>query len=61
VLLEGDEVTKTRRILKKRVLVAGRRLLEIVGSHVDEFPTGDEEEMSGVCVLQGTCCEDREK
>ena len=42
-LLEGDEETKTRRILKKRVLVVGRRLLEIVGSHVDEMPTGDEE------------------
>ena len=50
VLLESDEVTKTRHILKKRVLVEGRRLLEIVGSHVDEFPTGDDEEMGWECV-----------
>ncbi|KAF8271420.1 hypothetical protein EI94DRAFT_582509 [Lactarius quietus] len=50
VLLEGDEETKTRRILKKRMLVVGRRLLEIVGSHVDEVQTGDDEDMKWECV-----------
>ncbi|KAI9445224.1 hypothetical protein H4582DRAFT_1914093 [Lactarius indigo] len=36
VLFEGNEkTTTTRQILKKRVSVVGRKLLEIVGSHVD--------------------------
>ncbi|KAH9064246.1 hypothetical protein EDB87DRAFT_1394484 [Lactarius vividus] len=40
VLLEDSEqaTTATRRILKKRVSVMGRKLLEIVGSRVDEVP-----------------------
>jgi len=50
VLLEGDEETKTRQILKKRVLVEGRRLLETVGSHVVELPTRDDEERKWECV-----------
>ncbi len=53
MLLEGNEKTETRRILKKRVSVVGRKLLEIVGSHVDDMSrsqvengrTGDDEEM----------------
>lgn len=57
-LLEGDEKAKTRRILKKRVLVAGKKLLEIVGSRVDDMSrwqlesgrTGDGEEMMRECV-----------
>lgn len=49
-LLEGDEETKTRQILKNRMSVVGRRLLEIVGAHVDEMPTGDEEEKKWECV-----------
>jgi hypothetical protein len=48
VLLDGEEKKKTRQILKKRVLVAGRKLLEIVGSHVEE--TADEKEMMWKCV-----------
>lgn len=35
MLLEGNEKAKTRLILKKRVSVVGRRLLGIVGSHVE--------------------------
>lgn len=46
VLLEDSkQTTTTRRILKKRVLVVGRKLLEIVGSHVENGGTGDDEEM----------------
>lgn len=51
VLLEGDEATKkTRRILKKRVLMEGRRLMGIVGSHVGELPRRDDEEMKWLWV-----------
>lgn len=50
MLLEsGDEATKTRRILKKRMLMVGRRLMVIVETH-GESPTGDEEEMEWACV-----------
>ena len=53
MLLEGDEKTKTRGILKKQVLVVGRKLLEIVGTHVDEPETGrsrDDKEMMWECI-----------
>lgn len=51
MLLVGDEATKkTRRILKKRMLMVGRRLMGIVGTHVGELPRGDDEEMKWVWV-----------
>ncbi|KAH9175329.1 hypothetical protein EDB89DRAFT_353704 [Lactarius sanguifluus] len=47
VLLEDSkQTTTTRRILKKRVSVVGRKLLEIVNSHVgDPLENGETEEM----------------
>lgn len=51
MLLEGEEKTETRRTLKKRVLVVGRKLLGIVDSRVVENGrTVDEKEMMWECV-----------